>query len=109
MCQSGVPGQGLPPKPRLVGGQRRTMGERSDELPEDAWREITVAGGSLYHCCNNGAENVQISVQLEVTIWSRIRFKRGFRHIVSVSSARIPNSCWPASCDNSRGNEVDHR
>ena len=35
-----------PPKPRLVAGQRRTMGERSGELPEDAWQEITVAQGS---------------------------------------------------------------
>ena len=39
-------GRGGPPKPKLVGGQRRTMVERSDELPEDAWREITVAEGS---------------------------------------------------------------
>ena len=39
-------GRGAPRKPRLVGGQRRTMAERSDELPEEAWREITVAEGS---------------------------------------------------------------
>ena len=39
-------GRGGPPKPRLVAGQRRTMGERSDALPEDAWQEITVAQGS---------------------------------------------------------------
>ena len=39
-------GRGGPPKPRLVAGQRCTMGERSDALPEDAWREITVAQGS---------------------------------------------------------------
>ncbi len=39
-------GRGAPRKPRLVGGQRRTMAERSDELPEGAWREITVAEGS---------------------------------------------------------------
>ena len=39
-------GRGGPPKPRLVGGQRRTMVERSNDLPEDAWREITVAQGS---------------------------------------------------------------
>ena len=39
-------GIGRPRKPRLVGGQRRTMGERSAELPEEAWREITVAEGS---------------------------------------------------------------
>ena len=39
-------GRGAPRKPRLVGGQRRTMGERSDDLPADAWREITVAEGS---------------------------------------------------------------
>ena len=35
-----------PRKPRLVGGQRRTMEERSDELTEGDWREITVAEGS---------------------------------------------------------------
>ncbi len=39
-------GLGAPRKPRLVSGQRRTMQERSDELPEDAWQEITVAQGS---------------------------------------------------------------
>ena len=39
-------GRGAPRKPRLVGGQRRTMEERSDELPAEAWREITVAEGS---------------------------------------------------------------
>ena len=43
---SGLPGTGWPPKPRLVAGQRRTMGERSVELLEDAWQEITVAEGS---------------------------------------------------------------
>ena len=40
------PGIGRPRKPRLVGGPRRTMEEGSDELPEEAWREITVAEGS---------------------------------------------------------------
>ena len=39
-------GRGQPRKPRLAGGQRRTMEERSDELQEEAWREITVAEGS---------------------------------------------------------------
>ncbi len=39
-------GRGGPPKPRLVAGQRRTMEDRSDALPEGAWREITVAEGS---------------------------------------------------------------
>ena len=39
-------GRGAPRKPRLVSGQRRTMQERSDELPGEAWREITVADGS---------------------------------------------------------------
>ena len=39
-------GRGQPRKPKLAGGQRRTMGERSAELPEDAWQEITVAQGS---------------------------------------------------------------
>ena len=39
-------GRGVPRKPRLVDGQRRTMEQRSDELPDEAWREITVAQGS---------------------------------------------------------------
>ena len=39
-------GRGGPPKPKLVAGQRRTMEQRSAELPEEAWREITVAEGS---------------------------------------------------------------
>ena len=39
-------GSGRPRKPRLRDGQRRTMGQRSDELPEEAWREIKVAEGS---------------------------------------------------------------
>ena len=39
-------GFGRPRKPRLVDGQRRTMAERSAELPEEAWQEITVAEGS---------------------------------------------------------------
>ncbi len=40
------PGFGRSRKPRLVDGQRRTMEQRSDELPDEAWREITVAEGS---------------------------------------------------------------
>ena len=39
-------GRGGPRKPKLVGGHSRTMAERSEELPEDAWRGITVAPGS---------------------------------------------------------------
>ena len=39
-------GFGRPRKPRLRDGQCRTMEQRSDELPGDAWREITVAEGS---------------------------------------------------------------
>ena len=39
-------GFGHPRKPRLRDGQRRTMEQRSDELPGDAWREISVAEGS---------------------------------------------------------------
>ena len=39
-------GSGRPRKPRLRDGQRRTMEQRSDELQEEAWREITVAEGS---------------------------------------------------------------
>ena len=39
-------GSGRPRKPRLRDGQRGTMEQRSDELPDEAWREITVAQGS---------------------------------------------------------------
>ena len=39
-------GFGRPRKPRLRSGQRRTLAERGAELPEEAWREITVAQGS---------------------------------------------------------------
>ena len=39
-------GQGHPRKPKLVDGQRRTMAERADATPDDAWREIKVAQGS---------------------------------------------------------------
>ena len=39
-------GSGRPRKPRLRSGQRRTMEQRGDELPDEAWREITVAEGS---------------------------------------------------------------
>ena len=39
-------GFGRPPKPRLRDGQRRTMEQRSDELLEESWRDITVAQGS---------------------------------------------------------------
>ena len=37
---------GRPHKPKLVDGQRRTIVERSDALPDGAWREIKVAEGS---------------------------------------------------------------
>ena len=39
-------GRGVPRKPRLRDGQRRTMEQRAAAIPEDAWREITVAQGS---------------------------------------------------------------
>ena len=39
-------GFGRPRKPRLRDGQRRTMEQRSNELPNEAWLEITVAQGS---------------------------------------------------------------
>ena len=39
-------GVGRPRKARLRDGQRRTMEQRSAELPEEAWREIRVAEGS---------------------------------------------------------------
>ena len=39
-------GFGRPRKPRLRDGQRRTMEQRSNELPDEAWLEITVAQGS---------------------------------------------------------------
>ena len=44
--QSGISGVRAPRKPKLRDGQRRTMEQRSDELPDEAWREITVAEGS---------------------------------------------------------------
>ena len=40
------PGFGRPRQPRLRSGQRLTMAERSSALPEESWREITVAEGS---------------------------------------------------------------
>ena len=48
-------GRGAPRKPRLKGGQRRTTGERSAELPEEAWREITVAEGTQVHAATGSA------------------------------------------------------
>ena len=39
-------GTGRPRKPKLQEGQRRTMEQGRDELPQEAWREITVAQGS---------------------------------------------------------------
>ena len=39
-------GRGQPRKPKLVGGQRRTMAEGAEATPKEAWREITVAQGS---------------------------------------------------------------
>ena len=50
-------GIGRPRKPRLKGGQRRTLVECSAELPEEAWREITVAEGS------QGPRSYQFSAQ----------------------------------------------
>ena len=44
--QHRIPGPGgVPAKPGLVGKQRRTMAGRSDGLPEEPWREVTVARG----------------------------------------------------------------
>ena len=51
-------GRGAPRKPRLVGGQRRTMAKRSAELPEESWREITVVEGS------QGPRSYRFSAQL---------------------------------------------
>ena len=39
-------GTGRPRKPQLQEGQRRTMEQGGDQLPQEAWREITVAQGS---------------------------------------------------------------
>ena len=50
-------GFGRPRKPKLRDGQRRTMEQRSDELPGDAWREIMVAEGS------QGPRSYQFSAQ----------------------------------------------
>ena len=38
-----IRGSGRPRKPKLRPGQRRTMEQRGDELPDEAWREITVS------------------------------------------------------------------
>ena len=50
-------GSGRPRKPRLRDGQRRTMEQRGDELPDGAWRDITVAQGS------QGARTYRFSAQ----------------------------------------------
>ena len=50
-------GIGRPRQPRLAGGQRRTMAERSAELPAEAWRETTVVEGS------QGPRSYQFSAQ----------------------------------------------
>ena len=50
-------GSGRPRKPKLRDGQRRTMEQRGDELPDGAWREITVAQGS------QGPRTYQFSAQ----------------------------------------------
>ena len=50
-------GSGRPRKPKLRDGQRQTMEQRSDELPDEAWREITVAEGS------QGPRSYQFSAQ----------------------------------------------
>jgi SRSO17 transposase len=50
-------GSGRPRKPKLRDGQRRTMEQRSDELPDEAWREITVAQQS------QGPRTYQFSAQ----------------------------------------------
>ena len=42
----GYQGSRRPRKPKLKDGQRQTMEQRSGELPDEAWREITVAQGS---------------------------------------------------------------
>ena len=57
------PGFGRPRrKPKLVDGQRRTMEQRSDELPEEAWREITVAEGSQGpHTYRFSAQRVRVT------------------------------------------------
>ena len=44
--QCGVSGIRASPQIQAARRQRRTMEQRSDELPEEAWREITVAEGS---------------------------------------------------------------
>ena len=54
-------GFGRPRKPKLRPGQRRTMEQRGDELPDEAWREITVAQGS------QGPRTYRFSAQLRAT------------------------------------------
>ena len=60
-------GSGRPRKPRLVAGQRRTMEQRGDELPDEAWWEITVAEGS------QGPRTYRFSAQ-RVRLTSRRKF-----------------------------------
>ena len=43
--QSGISGVRAPPQTQAADRQRRTMEQRSDELPEEAWREINGGGG----------------------------------------------------------------
>ena len=55
-------GIGRPRKPRLVGGQRRTMEQRSYELPEEAWRRSRwprEARAPAATECPEGASNQQ--------------------------------------------------
>ena len=56
-------GSGRPRKPRLRDGQRRTMEQRGDELPDGAWREITVAQGSQGSQGSQGPRSYMFSAQ----------------------------------------------
>ena len=70
-------GFGRPRKPRLRDGQRRTMEQRSDELPEEAWREITVAEGSQgprsYLFSAQGATDQQLPGEIHWAVYRRFR------------------------------------
>ena len=83
------PGFGRPRKPRLRDGQRRTMEQqRSDELPEEAWREITVAEGS------QGPRTYRFSAQrVRVTRWR----KPGGGASPAKSTGRSTAGIWTAA------------
>ena len=57
-------GFGRPRRPRPLRGERQTMVQRSLALPEEAWREITIAAGSQGpHTYRHSAQRVRATKQ----------------------------------------------